>query len=74
MDRAAQGGSRPEHVLLPDEILERRRPKTNRKRRVLRLALARGFAEEVGHARSMLRAMSEAEDVTVSVASDAFDG
>ena len=40
----------------------------------LALALVGGFAEEVGHARSMLRAMSEAEDVTVSVASDAFDG
>ena len=43
-----------EDVLLADELLELRGPQPHRERRVLGLALPRGFGEEVGHARSML--------------------
>ena len=56
LDRAAQRRSGPEHVLLTDEVVERRRPQPHGERGVLGLPLARGFREEVGHARSMLPA------------------
>ena len=56
LDGAPQRRSGPEHVLLTHELVERRRPQAHRERRVLGLALARRFGEEVGHARSMLPA------------------
>ena len=69
--RSAEPGA--EHVLLADEIVERRRPQPDRERRVLGLALARASLKrsatrEVcsGHVRGRGR--------TVSGASDAFDG
>jgi hypothetical protein len=40
--------------VLPDELLERRGPQPDCERRVLRLPLPRRFAEEIGHAESML--------------------
>jgi SAM-dependent methyltransferase len=45
-------------VLLPDELVERRRAKPLRKGRGLREAPARGLAEEVAHPESMLSAMA----------------
>ena len=56
LDRASQRRAGPEHVLLADEVVERRRPQAHGERGVLGLALARRFGEEVGHARSMLPA------------------
>ena len=44
-----------EHMLLTDEVVERRGSRRTA-RRVLGLALTRRFGEEVGHARSMLPA------------------
>jgi hypothetical protein len=54
LDRAAEGRAGPEDVVLPDELLQGRGPQAHRERRVFRLALPRGFAEEVGHVESML--------------------
>src|SRR6478736_10209651 len=55
LDRASERRAGAEDVLLPHELVQRGWPQTDGERRVLRLALARRLAEEVGHARSMLR-------------------
>jgi hypothetical protein len=41
-------------VLLPDEVVERRRPQPLRQRRHLVEAASRSLGEEIAHARSML--------------------
>ncbi len=49
LDREPERGSRAEHVLLADEVVDRLRPQSRRERRDLRHALARGIGEEVAH-------------------------
>src|SRR4051794_1375391 len=54
-DRETQRGAFAEHVLLPDELVQRSRAEPQRERRNLAGALRRRVGEEVGHAASMLR-------------------
>src|SRR4029079_10221275 len=60
LDREPQGAALPDHVLLPREVVQRRRPEALRERRRRVEPTPRGLAEEVTHAESMLLDMSDA--------------